>query len=68
MFVELLIATAARAAPPTGRAYVERLKAAGDFGEAIAIPNASHFDVVIPTTAAWGGVADAVARELARRR
>lgn len=53
--------------PPTGRAYVERLRAAGDWGEAIAIPNASHFDVVIPTTPAWGIVADVVARELGRK-
>lgn len=54
--------------PPTGRAYVERLRKAGDKGEAVAIPNASHFDVVIPTTAAWAIVADTVAREMARLR
>lgn len=53
--------------PPTGRAYVERLRAAGDWGEAVAIPGASHFDVVIPTTAAWGVVADVVTRELGRK-
>ena len=54
--------------PPTGRAYVERVKVAGDFGEAMAISNASHFDVVMPTTAAWNVVADVVAREIARLR
>jgi len=54
--------------PPTGRAYVERLRKAGDVGEAVAIPNASHFDMVIPTTAAWAIVADTVAREMARLR
>lgn len=53
--------------PPTGRAYVERLRKAGDAGEAVAIPNASHFDVVIPTTAAWAIVADTIAREMDRR-
>jgi acetyl esterase/lipase len=51
--------------PPTGRAYVERLRRAGDVGEAIAIPGASHFDVVIPTTAAWKQVAAEVARQFA---
>jgi acetyl esterase/lipase len=54
--------------PATGRAYVAKLQAAGDAGEAIAIPNASHFDVVIPTTAAWRVVADAIAREMGRLR
>ncbi len=53
--------------PVTGRAYVERVRAAGDWGEAVAIPGASHFDVVMPTTPAWGVVADVVARELGRK-
>lgn len=52
--------------PATGRAYVERLRKAGDAGEAIAIPGVGHFDPVIPTTAAWGQVAEVVAREMAR--
>ena len=52
--------------PPTGRAYVERLRKAGDAGEAVAIPDASHFDVVIPSTAAWKIVADTIAREMDR--
>jgi acetyl esterase/lipase len=51
--------------PPTGRAYVAQLRRAGDVGEAVAIPRASHFDVVIPTTAAWKVVADTIAREFA---
>jgi acetyl esterase/lipase len=54
--------------PPTGRDYVALLRKAGDHGEAIAIPNASHFDVVMPTTAAWKIVVDAVARQFVRRR
>ena len=54
--------------PPTGRVFVEMVRKAGDFGEAIAIPNASHFDVVIPTTAAWTIVIRALSREVARAR
>lgn len=54
--------------PPTGQAYVARLRKSGDAGQAISIPGASHFDVVTPTTAAWKVVADVIAREFARRR
>ncbi len=54
--------------PPTGAAYATRVRAAGDSAEAVAIPGATHYDVVIPTTAAWATVADAVAREVARLR
>jgi acetyl esterase/lipase len=54
--------------PPTGRAYVERVRRAGDVGEAIAIPGASHFDVVIPTTEAWKLVAAEIARQFAALR
>jgi acetyl esterase/lipase len=53
---------------PTGRAYVARFGAAGDVGQAVAIPGASHFDVVIPTTPAWKVVAATVATEFARMR
>ncbi|WP_293905105.1 alpha/beta hydrolase [Phenylobacterium sp.] len=49
--------------PATGRAYVARLTRAGDKGEAISIPGASHFDVVIPTTAAWQVVVGALDRQ-----
>lgn len=52
--------------PATGRDYAERVRKAGDSAEAIAIPGATHYDVVIPTTAAWKQVADTVAREVAR--
>ena len=31
----------------------------------VTIPDAGHFDVVIPTTAAWKTIADTVAREMA---
>lgn len=54
--------------PATGHDYAERLRKAGDFGEAVAIPQASHFDVVMPGTAAWRVVVDIVAREIRRRR
>ena len=59
----------ARATPPTSsRADVERVEGAGDFGEAIAIANACHFDVAIPTTTAWRVAADVVAQEIVRLR
>lgn len=54
--------------PETGRAYGERVRKAGDSAEAVAIPGATHYDVVIPTTAAWRQVADTVAREVAKLR
>lgn len=54
--------------PPTGRAYVETLRRAGDAGEAIAIPNATHFDVVIPTTPAWQVVVEAIDKQFAALR
>jgi len=50
--------------PPTGVAYVARVRKAGDSAEAMALPGVSHFDVVIPTTAAWGEVAKVVDREM----
>lgn len=53
--------------PQTGRAFVETVRGRGDFGEAVAIPGAGHFDVVIPTTTAWSVVADIVRREAGRR-
>lgn len=54
--------------PPTGKAYAERVRKAGDQAEAVAIPGASHFDVVIPTTQAWTTVvAPAIVREAKRR-
>lgn len=54
--------------PATGRVYAERVRKAGDSAEAVAIPGATHYDVVIPTTAAWKQVADTVAREVAKLR
>jgi acetyl esterase/lipase len=54
--------------PFTGRAFVETLRKAGDRAEVIAIPDAGHFDVVMPTAAAWKIVAATIAREIAALR
>lgn len=54
--------------PATGEAYAGRARAAGDEAEAVAIPGAGHFDVVIPTTDAWTSVvAPLILHELGRR-
>lgn len=49
--------------PFTGREYVAEVRKAGDRAELVVIPDAGHFDLVIPTTAAWRIVADAIARQ-----
>ena len=55
--------------PLTGRAYAERVRKAGDAAQAVAIPGASHFDVVIPTTRAWTEVViPAIAAAFGKRR
>jgi acetyl esterase/lipase len=54
--------------PDTGRAYAERVRGAGGSAEAIAIPGAGHFDVVMPATPAWKLVAATVAREISALR
>jgi len=51
--------------PFTGRAFVEKLRKAGDSAEVMAIPDAGHFDVVMSTTEAWKTVAATLAREIA---
>ena len=51
--------------PFTGQAFADRARGAGDSDEAIAVANAGHFDVVIPTTAAWKVVVETLAREMA---
>ena len=50
--------------PFTGRAYAERLHKAGDAAEVVVIPDAGHFDVVIPTTPAWKTVRELIQREI----
>ncbi|WP_374472856.1 alpha/beta hydrolase [Phenylobacterium sp.] len=54
--------------PFTGLEYVRKVRAAGDTAEVVTLPEAGHFDVVVPTTAAWSAVAELVAREFARLR
>ena len=54
--------------PYTGQAYVERARAAGDAAEIVVIPDAGHFDLVAPTTAAWKAVAAIVASEVSPPR
>jgi hypothetical protein len=39
--------------PYTGLAYAQLARRAGDKADVATIPDAGHFDVVIPTTAAW---------------
>jgi len=51
--------------PFTGRAFVEKLRKAGDSAEVMAIPDAGHFDVVMPTTEAWKVVVATLVREIA---
>ena len=50
--------------PYTGLDYAERVRRAGDRAEVVTIPDAGHFDLVIPTTAAWGEVAAIIEREV----
>lgn len=50
--------------PHTGREYAARVRKAGDAAEVVTIPDAAHFDVVIPTTAAWKQVVELVDREM----
>ena len=54
--------------PYIGRDYALRARAAGDAAEVITLPDAGHFDVVIPTTPAWKAVVRVIAREFARLR
>jgi acetyl esterase/lipase len=50
--------------PYSGLAYVKRARAAGDTAEVVTIPDAGHFDLVIPTTPAWAIVAAAIEAEV----
>jgi len=50
--------------PYTGRAYAEAVRKAGDAAEVVTIPNAAHFDLVIPTTVAWSEIARILDREM----
>jgi acetyl esterase/lipase len=50
--------------PYTGLAFAEQVRKAGGRAEVVTIPDAGHFDVVIPSTAAWRSVVAVVEREL----
>ena len=50
--------------PYTGRNYVLRVQASGDKAEVVTIPDAAHFDLVIPTTPAWTRIVAILAREM----
>ncbi|MET0272707.1 MAG: alpha/beta hydrolase [Phenylobacterium sp.] len=50
--------------PYSGLAYANRARAAGDKAEVVTIPDAGHFDVVIPTTSAWAMVAARIEAEV----
>ena len=50
--------------PYTGRAYAEKVRKAGDAVGVVTIPDAAHFDLVIPTTAAWAEIVRVLAREM----
>lgn len=50
--------------PYTGLAYAQAMRKAGDRAEVVIIPDAGHFDLVIPTTPAWKAVTGMVEREM----
>jgi len=50
--------------PYTGQAFAEQVRKAGGHADVVTIPDAGHFDVVIPSTAAWREVVAIVEREL----
>jgi len=50
--------------PYTGRDYAAKARQAGDRAETVTIPNAAHFDLVIPTTAAWAEIVAVLEREM----
>ncbi len=54
--------------PSSGLAYVLKRRKVGDAGEAVTIPGAGHFDLVIPTTPAWNAIVAIVEREMAALR
>jgi acetyl esterase/lipase len=50
--------------PYTGRDYVAKVRKAGDAAEVVIFPDAAHFDLVIPTTPAWGQIVAILDREM----
>jgi len=50
--------------PYTGLAYAEQARKAGDWAEVVVIPDAGHFDLVIPTMPAWKAIVAILDREM----
>jgi pimeloyl-ACP methyl ester carboxylesterase len=50
--------------PYTGRAYALQVRKAGDRADVVLIPDAGHFDLVIPTTPAWKAVTAVLDEEM----
>lgn len=50
--------------PYTGRDYAAKVRTAGDRANVETIPGAAHFDLVIPTTAAWTVIVGILDREM----
>jgi acetyl esterase/lipase len=49
--------------PYTGHDYAALVRKAGDKAEVVTIPDAGHFDLVIPTTRAWAEIVAVLDRE-----
>jgi len=49
--------------PDTGGDFARQVRKAGGAAEAVTIPNAGHFDLMIPTTPAWKVVVGIIERE-----
>jgi acetyl esterase/lipase len=50
--------------PYIGRDYAEKARKAGDAAEVVVLPDAGHFDLVIPTTRAWAAINGILDREM----
>jgi acetyl esterase/lipase len=50
--------------PYTGQAYAAKVRASGGRAQVETFPDAGHFDLVIPTTAAWAAIAGILDREM----
>ncbi|HEX3886828.1 MAG TPA: alpha/beta hydrolase [Phenylobacterium sp.] len=50
--------------PYTGRDYAQQVRKAGDKADVVVIPDAGHFDLVIPTTSAWAQIVAILDREM----
>ncbi len=50
--------------PYTGRDFVLKVRKAGGSADIVTVPNAAHFDLVIPTTEAWKTIVAILDREM----